>query len=96
MGKFKTPSLRNLARSAPYMHDGRFGSLAAVIRHYRSGVRPSATLDPGLAEDPARPGIAMSDHDARQLEQFLRALSNPRALTTRASALPAASRNSAP
>jgi cytochrome c peroxidase len=34
-GKFKTPTLRGLGQSAPYMHDGRFPTLAAVIDHYR-------------------------------------------------------------
>jgi cytochrome c peroxidase len=35
MGKFKTPTLRGLRQSAPYMHDGRFATLAAVVEHYR-------------------------------------------------------------
>jgi cytochrome c peroxidase len=33
-GQFKTPSLRNVARTAPYMHDGRYATLADVVRHY--------------------------------------------------------------
>lgn len=37
-GKFKTPSLRNAAVSGPYMHDGRFATLEAVIAHYDHGV----------------------------------------------------------
>ncbi|MEM6646135.1 MAG: cytochrome c peroxidase [Bacteroidota bacterium] len=36
-GRFKVPSLRNVALTAPYMHDGRFGSLADIIDHYDSG-----------------------------------------------------------
>lgn len=44
-GKFKAPSLRNIALTAPYMHDGRFATLDEVIEHYNSNVQTSATLD---------------------------------------------------
>ena len=48
--KFKVPSLRNVAVSFPYMHDGRFQSLGSVIEHYRNGIITShPTLDPLLA-----------------------------------------------
>jgi cytochrome c peroxidase len=33
-GQFKTPSLRNLGHTAPYMHDGRYATLREVVRHY--------------------------------------------------------------
>lgn len=46
-GKFKAPSLRNIALTAPYMHDGRFATLEQVIEHYSRGVHPHANL--GLA-----------------------------------------------
>ena len=46
-GKFKASSLRNIALTSPYMHDGRFTSLDQVIEHYSSGVHPHANL--GLA-----------------------------------------------
>ncbi len=46
-GKFKASSLRNIALTAPYMHDGRFKTLQQVIEHYSSGVQPHANL--GLA-----------------------------------------------
>ena len=45
-GKFKTPSLRNLSYTAPYMHDGRFATLDEVINHYAVGLQNSATVDP--------------------------------------------------
>lgn len=45
MGKFKTPSLRNIELTAPYMHDGRFATLEEVVDHYSHGVKPSPTLD---------------------------------------------------
>jgi len=46
-GKFKAPSLRNIALTAPYMHDGRFATLEEVVEHYSSGVHPDENL--GLA-----------------------------------------------
>jgi cytochrome c peroxidase len=48
-GKFKAPSLRNIALTAPYMHDGRFKTLEEVVEHYSAGVRPHENL--GLAFD---------------------------------------------
>ena len=45
-GKFRTPSLRNLKFTAPYMHDGRFTTLDEVINHYSTGLKPSPTIDP--------------------------------------------------
>lgn len=47
-GKFKTPSLRNIELTAPYMHDGRFATLEEVIEHYNSGVENHANLSPPL------------------------------------------------
>jgi cytochrome c peroxidase len=47
-GKFKTPSLRNIAVTAPYMHDGRFATLDEVIEHYSSGIRNHPNLDRAL------------------------------------------------
>lgn len=47
-GKFKVPSLRNIALTAPYMHDGRFATLEQVIEHYNSGVENHPNLDPRL------------------------------------------------
>lgn len=44
-GKFKAPSLRNIALTAPYMHDGRFASLSEVLDHYNENIQNSATLD---------------------------------------------------
>ncbi len=47
-GKFKTPSVRNVALTAPYMHDGRFETLAEVVEHYNSGIQPHPNLDDRL------------------------------------------------
>lgn len=74
--KFKVPTLRNSNVSSNYMHDGRFGTLGQVINHYRTGVQPSATLDPSLAA-----GISMTNTDANNLFQFLKALTDSSFLT---------------
>lgn len=50
LGKFRVPSLRNVALTAPYMHDGRFSNLDQVLNHYAQGVQNSATLDPILSQ----------------------------------------------
>ncbi len=69
--KFKVPSLRNVAASANYMHDGRFATAQQVIRHYRYGVQRSSTLDPSLQN-----GLTMSDADEYNLMQFLKCLTD--------------------
>ncbi len=74
--KFKTPSLRNLPVSGPYMHDGRFQSLEEVVNHYSQGIQPSATLDPGLGRENG--GVHLSPQDQAALVAFLKALADPR------------------
>jgi cytochrome c peroxidase len=49
-GSFKTPSFRNLAFTAPYMHDGRFKTLEEVVEFYNSGVQPNPSLHPYLRD----------------------------------------------
>jgi cytochrome c peroxidase len=73
-GKFKVPSLRNVALTAPYMHDGRFRNLDQVLEHYNRGVKGSPTLDPVLSG--ATPGIPLSDAEKAQLLTFLNALTD--------------------
>ena len=46
--KFRVPSLRNVAVTGPYMHDGRFYTLEAVLNHYDKGVQATPNLDPLL------------------------------------------------
>lgn len=74
-GKFKTPSLRNVARTAPYMHDGRFATLEEVVDHYSSGVRRSTTLDPNLAKHPEG-GIQLTTQEKADLVAFLKTLTD--------------------
>lgn len=75
-GRFSVPSLRNVALTAPYMHDGRFETLEEVITHYASGVKRSPTLDPNLAKH-ARHGIELSAADQKALVAFLKTLTDP-------------------
>ncbi|WOH39413.1 cytochrome c peroxidase [Thalassotalea fonticola] len=49
-GKFKVPTLRNIALTGPYMHDGRFETLEQVLDHYDQGIKISATLSPLIME----------------------------------------------
>jgi cytochrome c peroxidase len=72
-GKFKVPSLRNVELTAPYMHDGRFTSLAQVLDHYAGQVKTSATLDPLLINEQ---GIALADVEKQQIITFLKTLTD--------------------
>lgn len=74
--RFITPSLRNIALTAPYMHDGRFNTLEEVVEHYDHGIHRSATLDPNLAKHP-RQGLGLSKEDQAALVAFLKTLSDP-------------------
>lgn len=73
--KFKVPSLRNAALTAPYMHDGRFGSLESVLNFYASGVRASATLDPLLSNNGVL-GIALTQEEKTAIIAFLKTLTD--------------------
>lgn len=76
--KFKVPSLRNLEFTAPYMHDGRFLNLDAVLDHYNSGIQLTPNLDPLLAN-----GIKLETDERKQLLSFLRTLSDRKFITNR-------------
>ncbi|MDG2448740.1 MAG: cytochrome c peroxidase [Saprospiraceae bacterium] len=67
-GMMRTPTLRNIFHSAPYMHDGRFETLDEVIDHYITGGHPTDNLAPVL-----RP-LTMSDEDRAALIAFIRTL----------------------
>lgn len=69
--KFRVPSLRNVALTSYYFHDGRASMPAVVVEHYRKRVIPSPTLDPSLAN-----GIQMTDSEAFNLVQFLYTLTD--------------------
>lgn len=70
-GKFKVPTLRNIAKSAPYMHDGRFSSLEQVVEFYNSGVVGSSpNLDPNMAAYAI--GLNLTSQDKADLVNFLK------------------------
>ena len=75
-GRFIVPSLRNVARTAPYMHDGRFATLEEVIEHYDHGVKRSSTLDPNLAKHLRNNGLGLTAEDKAALVAFLKTLSD--------------------
>ena len=78
--KFKVPSLRNIEKTAPYMHDGRFFTLEAVLNHYSSGVVNSSTLDASLTNSGAL-GIPLSASEKSKLIAFLKTLTDNEFLT---------------
>ena len=76
-GRFKVVSLRNVALTAPYMHDGRFDTLEDVVRHYNSGIQASPGLDNrlrGRDGQPLRLGFSAAERAA--LVAFLRTLTD--------------------
>lgn len=76
-GTFATPSLRNIAVTAPYMHDGRFTTLEQVLDHYSEGVRRTDTLDPNLAKHPDG-GLHLTAGEKRAVIAFLKTLTDRR------------------
>jgi cytochrome c peroxidase len=81
-GRFKIPSLRNVALTAPFMHDGRFATLEEVIDHYSEGIANNANLDSRLrtgSGDPQR--FHIPPEDKRALIAFLKTLTDPDMIT---------------
>jgi cytochrome c peroxidase len=77
--KFKVPSLRNIEKTAPYMHDGRFYTLDAVLNHYSSGVVNTQNLDPSLNNGTL--GIPLTASEKSKLIAFLFTLTDNEFLT---------------
>ncbi|MEZ4981789.1 MAG: hypothetical protein R2769_09425 [Saprospiraceae bacterium] len=73
-GKFKVPSLRNIAVTGPYMHDGRFKTLEEVIDHYNVGIKESSTVDPAILN--TKDGLGLSEQDKEDLINFLKTLTD--------------------
>lgn len=80
---FKSPSLKNVARSSAFMHDGRFSTLEQVIEHYNSGVRNGPTLDNRLRQGTQPRLLNLPEADKAALVAFLRTL-NDDSLATQA------------
>lgn len=77
LGAYKTPSLRNITLTAPYMHDGRFETLEEVLDHYQSGIKVNQSLAPQL-----RSGIKLSPEERKALFAFLKTLQDDEFIST--------------
>ena len=82
MGRFRAPTLRNIAVTAPYMHDGSVPTLEAAVSHYASGGRQSRFKSPRLK------GFTLSAPEIADLVAFLNALTDREFLTNPAFAAP--------
>ncbi len=74
-GKFKIPTLRNVALTGPYMHDGRFNTLREVIEHYNTGGVNSPTIDVNMKH--VGVGLNLSEREKNAIEAFLETLTDP-------------------
>jgi cytochrome c peroxidase len=83
MGRFRAPTLRNIALTAPYMHDGSLPTLEAVLDHYAAGGRARGLAphaqgrETEAATDPLMTGFALTPKERGQLVAFLHALTDP-------------------
>lgn len=76
-GKFKVPSLRNIALTSPYMHDGRFATLSEVIDHYSHGIANNPNLDERLKGTNGLPiQLNISEQEKTALIAFLNTLTD--------------------
>ncbi|MCA8829340.1 cytochrome-c peroxidase [Hymenobacter pini] len=83
-GKFKAPSLRNIAQTAPYMHDGRFQTLEQVLDHYNEHIQVSSPgVDPNvlLSNTPNGTRLDLTTQEKTQLVAFLKTLTDSTFLT---------------
>jgi cytochrome c peroxidase len=71
IGKFKIPSLRNIALTFPYMHDGRFSTLEKVIEHYTENISPVSNVDIRLKNT-----IKLNAKEKQELLAFLNTLTD--------------------
>src|SRR5579885_1976332 len=82
VGKFKAPTLRNIALTAPYMHDGSIATLEGVLDHYAAGGRTIVSgINAGIGhdnpnKDPLIAGFQLSDQQRADLIAFLHSLTD--------------------
>ena len=70
-GRFKVPILRNVALTAPYMHDGRFATLEEVVEHYSTGIKDHPNLDHQLKSGTAPMRFDFTEEQKQDLVAFL-------------------------
>ncbi|MGD2070835.1 MAG: cytochrome c peroxidase [Gemmatimonadota bacterium] len=89
-GKFKTPTLRNIEVTAPYMHDGRFATLEDVLAHYSEGIHRSPNLDPTLGVHlvDGATGLHLTEQQRADIIAFLKTLTDTEFLNNPALAPP--------
>lgn len=75
-GTFKVPTLRNIALSAPYMHDGRYNNLEQVVEFYNSGIQAHPNLHPNLQFNGSPKRLNLSESDKQDLVTFLHTLTD--------------------
>lgn len=83
-GRFRVPTLRNIAVTAPYMHDGRFATLREVLDHYSDHIQSSATLSsfiPDSTDGNGRRGLLLNDGQKEDIIAFLGLLTDSTFLT---------------
>ena len=87
-GLFKVPTLRNIALTAPYMHDGRFATLEEVLDHYNEGIQVSSTLSPLIVEasnedraSEARVSLDLDEEEKAAVIAFLHTLTDEEFIT---------------
>ncbi|HTH54415.1 MAG TPA: cytochrome c peroxidase [Cyclobacteriaceae bacterium] len=81
IGRFKIPTLRNVALTAPYMHDGRFATLNEVIDHYSSGIANSPNLDIILTKNNVPNQMMISETEKQSIIAFLNTLTDYQMIT---------------
>lgn len=79
-GSFKVPTLRNIAVTSPYMHDGRFTTLEQVLHHYADSVKQTPSLSPLLVKN-GKPGLHLTADEQRKIILFLHTLTDTKFLT---------------
>ena len=75
-GTYKIPRLKNVAKTAPYMHDGRFNTLNEVLEHYSKGIKSNNSLSSNLKSFGAPRKFNFSDQDKLDLIAFLNTLTD--------------------
>ncbi len=78
-GRFRVPTLRNIAVTGPYMHDGRFNTLEEVINHYSDHIKQSETLSPFIGEvsnEEGAIGLRLTEKEKTDIIAFLHTLTD--------------------
>ena len=81
-GRFRVVTLRNIALTGPYMHDGRFATLPEVLDHYSGHIADGPTLSPTLRDSAGRPAqLQLTDLEKKALLAFLNTLTDSTFIT---------------